>query len=158
MIRDFWNRGNNSYSLVTVVYTEVCTWNRKHQQTPSVSCFHYAKTMSVSLPHSQGQRIPILQLLCKIWSLVEKVSPFRLSLSLQLFVGELQLTVPSVAIQLWSRAVLQGCHDRINENNIAESHFIHITGERTQDLILKENVSVRVNRQQSDGDSKQNWN
>lgn len=61
-----------------------------------------------------------------------KGEPFLLpvSLSPRLFVGELVLTVPSVAIQLWSRAVLQGCHDRINENNIAESHFIHITGER----------------------------
>lgn len=48
------------------------------------------------------------------------------SLSLQLFVGELRLTVLNVAIQLWSRAVLQGCHDRINENNIGESHFIHM--------------------------------
>lgn len=42
------------------------------------------------------------------------------------FAGELKLTVSNVAIQLWSRAVLQGCHDRINENNIGESHFIHL--------------------------------
>ena len=42
------------------------------------------------------------------------------------FAGELKLTVSNVAIQLWSRAVLQGCHDRINENNIGESHFIHV--------------------------------
>lgn len=79
-----------------------------------------------------------------------------LSFSFRLFVRELHLTVPSVAIQLWSRAVLQVCHDRINENNIAKSHFIHITGERTQNLILKENVRARGSRQWSDRDS--NWN
>lgn len=123
---------------------EVCTGDTGSQQTPWVSCFRHTKAKSVSIPHSRRQWIPILQLLFKIWSLVNKPL-LPVSLSLRLFVGELQLTVPNVAIQLWSRAVLQGCHDRINENNITESHFIHITGERTQDLILKENVSVRVN-------------
>lgn len=42
------------------------------------------------------------------------------------FAGELKLIVSNAAIQLWSRARLQGCHDRINENNIGESHFIHV--------------------------------
>lgn len=54
---------------------------------------------------------------------------FRLPLSLSgvsFFAGELKLIVSNVAIQLWSRAVLQGCHDRINENNIRESQFIHM--------------------------------
>lgn len=132
-----------NWDYTEVCTQEVCTGDTGSQQTPWVSCFRHAKAKSVSVPHSRRQWIPILQLLFKIWSLVNKPL-LPVSLSLRLFVGELQLTVPNVAIQLWSRAVLQGCHDRINENNITESHFIHITGERTQDLILKENVSVRV--------------
>lgn len=45
---------------------------------------------------------------------------------------ELKLIVSHVAIQLWSRALLQGCHDRINENNIKESHFIHMLLRKNQ--------------------------
>lgn len=76
--------------------------------------------------------------LCEIWSLL-LISPqpcntqnrqafpsSSVSLVFLFFAGELKLIVSNVAIQLWSRAVLQGCHDRINENNIRESHFIHM--------------------------------
>lgn len=79
---------------------------------------------------------PYHNYLCEIWSLL-LISPQLCStqnrrafpsssVSLWLFAGELRLIVSDVAIQLWSRAVLQGCHDRINENNIGESHFIHV--------------------------------
>lgn len=42
------------------------------------------------------------------------------------FAGELKLIVSKGAIQLQSRVLLQGYHDRINENNIREFHSLHV--------------------------------
>lgn len=136
-----------------------------HKLLPSWTwCF---KTVSLPIPRSHRQYVPIIELF--VWNPIfvtlfyaafphtkaNKHFPSSpVFLSLWFFVGELKLTVPNVAIQLWSRAVLQGCHDRINKNNTADSRSIRVTVERTENLILRENVSIQVN---SNGDQHVTW-
>lgn len=105
----------------------------------------YFKTVSLPIPRWNRQTRPHHRALCVksdlchsffyaafLHTKANKQFPSSsVSLSLLFFVGELKLTVPNVAIQLWSKAVLQGCHDRINKNNTADSRLIRVTVERT---------------------------
>lgn len=58
------------------------------------------------------------------------------------FAEALKLILPNIAIQLWSRALLQACNDRINGNIIGESYFIHVLLWKGQRATLRENVKI----------------